>query len=407
MYSHGRKKAGLGAVEVTEKATGAKLGRIGIASPQDISAAAASAREAQKEWARMAGPKRGDVLREFSRLLIEHSQEVADQLGRETGSIRAKAQWEVQITPREFLEAAALAGQPQGIVTATLEAGFLSMARRVPLGVIGIITPWNSPIILAARAIGPALAMGNAVILKPDIQTPIAGGVIFARLLEKAGLPSGLFHVLPGGPETGAALVKEPLVNMVSFTGSTRVARPRRTTVEQQVKKKYREKGRGRGGLATWQLKCVAAYIEGNMDSKLRAADLAAIVRLSATQFSRAFKKSFAETPLAYVTRQRMRRAQVMMLSSREPLSRIAVDCGMCDQAHFTRTFRKVVGITPSVWRREFSPGREPDDTRRQVIRGASPSDIARPISIFPLPRSAAHSPTSRISTQEETPCRS
>ena len=183
-------------------------------------------------------------------------------------------------------------------------------------------------------------------------------------------------------------------------------ARSRRTTVEQQVKK-YREKGRERGGLATWQVKRVAAYIEVNMDSNFRAADLAAIVRLSAPHFSREFKKSFGETPLAYVTRQRMRRAQVMMLSSGEPLSRIAVDCGMCDQAHFTRTFRKVVGITPSVWRREFSPGREPDDTRRQVIRGASPSDLARPTSIFPLPRSAAHSPTSRIAIQEESPCRS
>jgi transcriptional regulator GlxA family with amidase domain len=141
-------------------------------------------------------------------------------------------------------------------------------------------------------------------------------------------------------------------------------ARPRRTTVEQHVKK-YREKGRGRGGLPTLQLICVAAYIEANMDSKVRAADLAAIVRLSTTQFSRAFKKSFGDTPLGYITRQRMRRAQLMMVSSREPLSRIAVDCGMCDQAHFTRTFRKVVGITPSVWRREFSPGRQPDETRR------------------------------------------
>jgi delta 1-pyrroline-5-carboxylate dehydrogenase len=62
--------------------------------------------------------------------------------------------------------------------------------------------------------------MGNAVILKPDVQTPIAGGVTFARLLEEAGLPDGLFHVLPGGPETGAALVKEPLIDMISFTGS-------------------------------------------------------------------------------------------------------------------------------------------------------------------------------------------
>ena len=225
IYSNGWKKPGLGTEVVIEKATGAKLGTIGIASPEDISAAAAAAHPAQREWAKMAGPKRGDVLREFSRLLLANSQEVADQLVRETGSIQAKAQWEVQVTAREFLEAATLGSQPQGFLTATLEAGFQSIARRVPLGVIGIITPWNSPIILAARAIGPALAMGNAVILKPDVQTPIAGGVTFARLLEEAGLPNGLFHVLPGGPDTGAALVKERLVNMISFTGSTRVGR--------------------------------------------------------------------------------------------------------------------------------------------------------------------------------------
>ncbi len=83
---------------------------------------------------------------------------------------------------REFLEAAALGSQPQGILTADLEAGRQSIARRIPVGVIGIITPWNSPFILDARAIGPALAMGNAVILKPDVQTPVAGGVTFARL---------------------------------------------------------------------------------------------------------------------------------------------------------------------------------------------------------------------------------
>jgi AraC family transcriptional regulator len=118
------------------------------------------------------------------------------------------------------------------------------------------------------------------------------------------------------------------------------------------------ENGSKRGGLARWQVKRVAAYIEGNMDSKFRAADLAAMVRLSASQFFRAFKKSFGETPRVYVTRERMRAAQVMMLSSREPLSRIALHCGMCDQAHFTRTFRKVVGINPSVWRQQFSPGR-------------------------------------------------
>jgi benzaldehyde dehydrogenase (NAD) len=245
IYSDGWKKPGLGTADVTDKATGAKLGEVGIASTEDVSAAAATARQAQKDWAKLPGPKRGDVLREFSRLLLEHSEEIANQLVRETGAIRAKAQWEVRITAREFTEAAALGSQPHGILTADLEPGRQSVARRIPLGMVGIITPWNSPFILGARAIGPALAMGNAVILKPDVQTPVAGGVTFARLLEKAGLPNGLFHVLPGGPETGAALVKEPLINMISFTGSTRV-------------------GRQVGSIASGQLKRVSLELGGN-----------------------------------------------------------------------------------------------------------------------------------------------
>jgi len=225
IYSHGWRTSGLGTADVIEKATGAKLGETGVASAEDVTAAAAAAREAQRSWARLTGPQRGDVLREFSRLTLVHGDEIAEALIRETGSIRAKAQWEVQITAREFLEAAGLGSEPQGVLTASLEAERRSLARRVPVGVIGIITPWNSPLILGARAIGPALAMGNAVLLKPDVQTPIIGGVVFALLLERAGLPAGLFHVLPGAAETGAALVKEPLVDMVSFTGSTRVGR--------------------------------------------------------------------------------------------------------------------------------------------------------------------------------------
>jgi benzaldehyde dehydrogenase (NAD) len=225
IYSNSWTAPGLGTAVVTEKATGATLAEIGVASAADIAAAAGAARQAQKGWAALSGPQRGDILREASRLLLEHASEVAEQLIRETGSIRAKAEWEVHITAREFLEAAAIASQPIGVMTATLEPGVQSMARRIPLGVIGIITPWNSPFILGVRAIAPALAMGNAVILKPDVQSAIVGGVAFARILEKAGLPQGLFHVLPGAAETGAALVKEPLIDMISFTGSTRIGR--------------------------------------------------------------------------------------------------------------------------------------------------------------------------------------
>src|SRR3984893_16364246 len=221
IYSAGWKKPGLGTVVVTEKATGEQLGEIGIGSAAGGSTAAAVARAAQKEWAKQTGPKRGDVLREVSRLLLANSKEIADELIRETGSIQAKAQWEVHITAREFLEAAELGSQPRGVLTATLEDGQQSLARRIPLGVVGIITPWFWP----PRALAPALQRATGVILKPDVQTPIIGGVIFARLLEKAGLPNGLFHVLPGAAQTGDSLVKEPAINMISFTGSTRVGR--------------------------------------------------------------------------------------------------------------------------------------------------------------------------------------
>lgn len=215
-----------GGVEpVIEKATGAVLGSTGAALAEDVRIAASAAHDAQPAWSAWTGPARGNVLRELSRLILVHGDWIEEQLIRETGSIRLKAQWEVGVVAREILEAASLGSQPYGVLNATAEPGRTSVARRIPVGVVGIITPWNSPFILAARAIGPALALGNTVILKPDIQTPFVGGFIFAHLLALAGLPNGVFHVLPGAAETGAAIVAEPLIDMISFTGSTKVGR--------------------------------------------------------------------------------------------------------------------------------------------------------------------------------------
>jgi AraC family transcriptional regulator len=112
-----------------------------------------------------------------------------------------------------------------------------------------------------------------------------------------------------------------------------------------------------RGGLALWQARRVAAYIESNICSRIHTADLARLVHLSVGHFHRAFRLSFGETPLAYVMRQRIVRAQVIMARSKEPLAQVALDCGMCDQAHFSRTFRRIVGVNPNVWRRQFSAG--------------------------------------------------
>jgi AraC family transcriptional regulator len=110
-----------------------------------------------------------------------------------------------------------------------------------------------------------------------------------------------------------------------------------------------------RGGLAPWQVKRVAAHVEDNIESSLRVADLVGVVQLSASHFSRAFRQSFGESPHAYITRQRMRRA-LIMLRSGKPIAQIALDCGMSDQAHFTRVFRRTVGINPGRWRRQFPP---------------------------------------------------
>jgi benzaldehyde dehydrogenase (NAD) len=100
-----------------------------------------------------------------------------------------------------------------------------SLARRVPHGVVGVISPFNFPFLLSSRAVLPALATGNAVVLKPDPRTPVSGGVLVALLLEGAGLPAGVLHMLPGDAEAGEALVTDPDVAMISFTGSTAVGR--------------------------------------------------------------------------------------------------------------------------------------------------------------------------------------
>jgi len=102
----------------------------------------------------------------------------------------------------------------------------------------------------------------------------------------------------------------------------------------------------------------VITYIESNIGRNIRVADLAGIVRLSTGHFARAFRASFGQSPCAYVKTQRVRYAQVIMLNTRESLSQVALDCGMCDQAHFTRVFRVIVGISPSIWRRQFQSER-------------------------------------------------
>src|SRR5271163_1280527 len=207
-------------IDVIEKASGKALYLGALSSRDEVAKAARIAREAQAAWGSAAPTFRGDILRRFAALCNEHTEEIAEWIIRETGSIPGKAPFEIANAAREAIEIASYTGQPTGYILAS-PVDRPSYARRVPIGVVGVITPWNAPFVLAARGILPALAMGNAVVLKPDAQTPVAGGYLIAKLFELAGLPKGVLCVVPGDAATGEALTLDPNVHMISFTGST------------------------------------------------------------------------------------------------------------------------------------------------------------------------------------------
>ncbi|MDG2530698.1 helix-turn-helix domain-containing protein [Caulobacter endophyticus] len=119
---------------------------------------------------------------------------------------------------------------------------------------------------------------------------------------------------------------------------------------------RVRSSGPARGGLAGWQIRAVAAHVEAHIGASVSVGALAARVGLSASYFCRAFKVSTDETPHAYIMRRRLEHAQAMMLETDESLAHIAAVCGLADQAHLTRLFRRYVGQTPNVWRRENRP---------------------------------------------------
>jgi benzaldehyde dehydrogenase (NAD) len=225
IFSGGWVPAQGGTLQTFEPATGGVLAEVGLANKGDVAQAAAAAAAAQPAWAAQTGPERAALLRRAARVLEDNHEEFETWLVREGGAVPGKAAFEVQLVLGELWEAAALPTQPWGALLPSSEPGRESVARRLPLGVVGVISPWNFPQILSVRAVAPALALGNAVILKPDVHTPVSGGVLVARLFEEAGLPEGLLHVLPGEAEAGTALCEDPNVAMISFTGSTAVGR--------------------------------------------------------------------------------------------------------------------------------------------------------------------------------------
>jgi benzaldehyde dehydrogenase (NAD) len=224
LYLNGWKPGAAGSFDVTDKATGEPLSRLSLATPEDVANAARIGREMQPKWYGMPYEDRARIFRRAAVLIEDNMDELATWIMRETGAIRPKADVELKMAAGILNASANMPTEAQGLLLPSNQ-GRISLARRLPHGVVGVIAPFNFPLILAIRAVSPALATGNTVVLKPDPQTAAAGGALIARLFEEAGLPEGALHVLPGGAEVGQAICADSNIAMVAFTGSTAAGR--------------------------------------------------------------------------------------------------------------------------------------------------------------------------------------
>lgn len=213
-------------LKVLDPFTQQELLQMSLANREDLDAAYHKARETQADWAAKAPAERCQVMLNAVKVFDERREEIIDWIIRESGSTRIKAQIEWGAARAITLESASLPNRVHGRIVASNIPGKESRVYRAPLGVIGVISPWNFPLHLTARSLAPALALGNAVVVKPASDTPVSGGLLLARIFEEAGLPPGVFSVVVGsGEEIGDAFVEHPVPAFISFTGSTQVGR--------------------------------------------------------------------------------------------------------------------------------------------------------------------------------------
>lgn len=204
--------------------SGDTLVEIPLADAEDVNEAYRLAHEAQPAWAAQPPAARAEVLRAAAAIFEARRSEIVDWVVRESGGTVAKGELEWGLVRSVLHEAASMAHHVEGRIMPSDVPGKESRVYRRPVGVVAVISPWNFPLQLSARSVAPALAVGNAVVLKPAGDTPVTGGLLLARIFEDAGLPPGVLNVLIGsGGEIGDALVEHPLARMVSFTGSTAV----------------------------------------------------------------------------------------------------------------------------------------------------------------------------------------
>ena len=206
--------------ESVSPATGEVLGTLSRSTAADVDRAVESAKAAFEDWHLVPAPERGNLLFRFAELLRAHKDELTELMTREMGKVKAEAGGDVQeaIDMSYYMggEGRRLFGQT---TPSELRDKFM-MSVRMPVGVVGAITPWNFPIAIPAWKLCPALVCGNTVVLKPAEDTPLLAER-FVELLVEAGLPDGVVNIVQGyGEEAGDALVRHPDVSVITFTGS-------------------------------------------------------------------------------------------------------------------------------------------------------------------------------------------
>lgn len=201
--------------------TGKAWANIPRCDAQDVDRAVKAAFAAYDKgpWPEMSATARGALLRKLGDLIAENAESLADTEVTDNGKLKAEMHGQMQYLPQWFYYYGGLADKVEGATIPVDKPGFFNFTQYEPLGVVAVITPWNSPLLLACWKIAPALAAGNTIVVKPSEFTS-ASMLELAKLVEQAGFPKGVFNVVTGfGHDVGAALVEHPKVARVAFTG--------------------------------------------------------------------------------------------------------------------------------------------------------------------------------------------
>jgi acyl-CoA reductase-like NAD-dependent aldehyde dehydrogenase len=201
-------------------ATGELVATYTKSMPADVETAVAAAKKAFQSWRLYPAPKRGEILYKVANLLVERKEQFAREMTEEMGKVISEARGDVQEAIDMTFYMAGEGRRMYGQTTPSELQNKFNMSVRKPLGVCGIITPWNFPMAIPSWKIMPALIAGNTVVFKPATFTP-RSAIRFVEILEEAGLPAGVVNlVLGGGADVGNAIVEHPDVPVISFTGS-------------------------------------------------------------------------------------------------------------------------------------------------------------------------------------------